>query len=355
MFNTNAAKSLLLVAVVVLAMAGGAMAAAPTVNTETTNTTYTTELNDGDTQTYNDTTSSLISWSADSANASIEITHDGDTVYEASPDHEDAVDTDSSGSNDTWYYNASVADDGSDYDGLEVGAGESVTLNVTLTNDTAAEEPDTTNIEYTYEHTEESAWIASENPETEEASSGGIFGSLSTGFGLLSDSNDSEEVGAALSTDSANITENTSEVRLDTMSSNLTDAFTASTEDASSGDLVWKSYTQVSVEDGDSQFLPLYYESANEDAEWLDTDEDAYATLSEDGETMTVHNPDALLADDESTGTLDVTTVGNEKLGLGNSAEMFSNYDASWKQSNIGAFGAWDYSTPDFVTEALEA
>ncbi len=85
MFNTNAAKSLLLVAVVVLAMAGGAMAAAPTVNTETTNTTYTTELNDGDTQTYNDTTSSLISWSADSANASIEITHDGDTVYEASP------------------------------------------------------------------------------------------------------------------------------------------------------------------------------------------------------------------------------------------------------------------------------
>jgi len=348
MFNRSKTKSLLLVAVMLVAMTGGALAAAPTVDTETTDTSQTSELQDGDTQMHNATTNTNLSWSADSANASIEIAQDGDTIFERSPEPYNNA----SG---TYYYSVSLADDGSDYEGLEVGARESATLNVTLTNDTAADDSDTTNLEFTYEHTEESAWIASESPETEGASNG-LFGGFSlSSINVFSSSDDSEDepVGTVLSTDSTNITENTSEIQLDTLNSNLTDAFSASTDDSSEGDLIWTSYTQVSTDDS-SQYVPVFYQSAG-DQEWLDTEEDAYATIADDGETMTVHNPNALLADDQISGTLDVTTVGDEALGMGNSAQMLSNYGAGWTKSNIGVFGALDTNgNPSFVTDVLE-
>ncbi len=50
------------------------------------------------------------------------------------------------------------------------------------------------------------------------------------------------------------------------MNSNLTTAFSESTSDANAGDLVWSSYTQLTVGD-DSQYVPVYYQSANEDHE----------------------------------------------------------------------------------------
>jgi len=41
---------------------------------------------------------------------------------------------------------------------------------------------------------------------------------------------------------------------------------------------------------------------------------------------------------------------------MGNSAEMYSNYDAGFTKSTIGAFGALDIDgDQDFVTDALEA
>ena len=357
MFNLNKTKSVLLAMLVMLAMAGGAMAAAPTVDTETTNTSETTELNDAGTQMYNATTETRLSWEADSPNSSIEIAHDGDVLFEASPENYSAADSGTDGTLDLWYYNVSLADDGSDYQGLEVGAGESLTLNVTITNNTEASSPDTTNISYTFANTEGTAWIASEAPESEDTS-GGLFGSLSTGFGLLSDSNDSEDVGTVVSTDSTTVTENTTEVQLDTLNSNLTDAFSASTSDASEGDLIWSSYSQVSVEDGDSQYVPVFYQSASDDVEWLNTSEDAYATIAEDGSTMTVHNPNALLDDDQSSATLDVTTVGDEALGWGNARSTLSSdmYDASATDVWTSTIGAMDIGgNPEIVTDALEA
>jgi len=358
MFNNTTTKSVLLVAIMLVAAAGGALAAAPTVDTETTNTTTTTELNDAGTQTYNDTTSSLLAWSADSANSSVEITQDGETIYEASPEHYDSADTDSSGSTDTWYYNVSLNDDASDYNGLEVGAGESVALNVTLTNDTEVESPDTTNISYTYENTEERALIASENPESEDTDAG-LFGGFSlASLNVFSDSSDdTEDVGTVLSTDSTTVTQNTDEVQLDTLNSNLTTAFSESTSDASAGDLVWSSYTQLTIDD--SQYVPVYYQTANEDHEWLNTTEDTYATISSDGQTMTIHNPDALLDDDQTSATMDVTTVGDEALGFNNARSMLSadQYDTSGSDVWATALGAGiDYNgNPDFVGDALES
>jgi len=197
MFNITTRKSAIFLALVVLLSAGigGVMAAAPTVDTETTNTASTSDLTDGGTQTYNDTTSTTLNWSADSPNASVEIMQDGETLFEASPEPYEAVDTDSSGSNDTWYYNVSLADDTSDYDGLEVGADENVTLNVTLTNDTSVDSPDTTNISYEFQNSEDTAFIASENPEGEDEEEG-FFSSLN-----VFSSEDEDDVGTQLSTD----------------------------------------------------------------------------------------------------------------------------------------------------------
>jgi len=357
MFNNTTTKSVLLVAIMLVAAAGGALAAAPTVDTETTNTSKTTELNDGGTQAYNDTTASELAWSADSQNSSIEITQDGDTVFEASPEHYDAADTDSSGTNDTWYYNVSLADDAADYEGLEVGAGENATLNVTLTNDTEVESPDTTNISFTYENTEERALIASESPENEDTDAG-LFGgfSLST-LNVFSDSTDEEDVGTVLSTDSTTVTQNTDELQLDTLDSNLTTAFSESTSDAEAGELVWSSYTQLTVDD-DSQYVPVYYQEAG-DHEWLNTTENTYATISSDGQTMTIHNPDALLDDEQTSATMDVTTVGDEALGFNSARSMLSadQYDTSGTDVWSTALGAGiDYNgNPDFVADQLEA
>ena len=347
MFNINTRKSAILLALLVLFTAGigGVMAAAPTVDTESTDTTQTSEITDAGTQTYNDTTSTNLSWSADSANSSVEIMQDGETLYEASPDNYSEV-------NGTYYYNVTLADDTSDYDGLEVGAGENAALNVTFTNDTAASNPDTTNISYTFANSEDTAFIASENPEGAEDDQEGFLSSLN-----VFSSEDEDDVGTQLSTDTTTVTQNTSEVQLDTLSSNLTDAYATSTEDASEGELIWASYTSAAAGDDDARFLPVFYESAdNDEHEWINTSEDVYATLSSDGETMTIHNPDALLDDDQSSATLDVTTVGDEKLGLGNSAEMYSNYDAGTLKTTIGAFSALDTNgDPEFVTDALEA
>ncbi len=350
MFNINkTTKSLLLVMVLLVSTAGVAFAAAPTVDSETTDTSQTSDLTDGGTQTHNDTATSNLSWSADSANSSVEITQNGTTVYEASPDH--YAENSTSG---TYYYNVSLADDTSDYDGLEVGAGENATLNVTFTNDSNVDNPDTTNISFTYVNSEDIAFIASESPEGEDNDGEGFFSSLN-----VFSSDDEEDVGTQLSTDSTTINQNTSEVQLDTLSGNLTDAYAASTEDASEGDLIWSSYMQVAAGDDDARFLPVFYESAdNDEYDWINTSEDTYATVSADGETMTIYNPDGLLDDGQTSATLDVTTVGDEMLGASNARAMLSSdqYDASTTKVWTTSFAASDFNgNQDFVTDTLEA
>jgi len=346
MFNLNKPKSLLLVLVMVVAAAGGAMAAAPSVNTETTDTTYTTEIEDGETQEHNDSTSTVFSWSADSANSKIIVEQDNETLFEATPDHEDEA----SG---TYYYNQTFADDGSDYEGLEIGAGESVELNVTLINDTEADDPDETNISWTYANDEETAFIASEDPETEEEDDG-FFSSFSSLNVFAED--DDEDVGTVVSSDETTVTNNTSEVRLDTLDSDLTDAYAASTEDASDGDILWNSQTHVDVEDGEDQYVPVFYQEAG-DKDWLDEDEDAYATVSEDGETMTIHNPDELLGEDEESATMDVTTVGDEMLGQNNALSMMTDdYGADKWDVWASSYAATDFNgNPEIVEDELDA
>ncbi len=353
MFNINnkTAKSLVLAALLVLSVFGAGIVAGAAPTAGDTSGDTSADITDGGTQTHNDTTTSDLPWSADSPNASIEIAQDGETIYEASPEHYDSNDSDDDGTTDTWYYNVSLADDGSDYEGFEVGAGENTTFNVTFVNDTEADDPDETNISYTFENSEENAFIASEDPESEEQEDGGFFSSLN-----VFSSDDEEEVGTVLSEDETTVTNNTSQVQLDTLDSNLTDAYAASTEDAESGDILWNSYTHVDVEDGDDQFVAVFYEEAG-DKDWLDEDEDAYATISEDGDTMTIHNANALLGDDQESATMDVTTVGDEMLGQNNALSMMTDdYGASTWDVWGASYSALDTDgNPEIVNDALEA
>ena len=335
MFNTNTKTGRLALVAVVITMvtmsAGVAFAAAPTVDTETTDTTTTSELTDGDAQTYNDTTASYFNWSADSTNSKI-VVEQGDTeLFSATPE----VETDASG---TYYYNVSLADDGSDYSDLDVGANENATLNVTLINNTEADSPDTTNVSITFANGDEKAWVNADTAATEE-----------TDDGILSSVNvfsSGDDVPAAQSERETTITNNTDTVEVSASSSNLSDALGETTSEKSEGDLVWTATAMT----GDS-FVPVVYQSADDGPEWLDTDEDTYAVLSEDGSTLTVMNA-GKLADEDGTTAFDMTVTGNEALGFSNAFSMLRSYDAGIGTSALAASSAADFNgAPTFGDE----
>ncbi len=326
MFNINkTTKSLLLVLVMVVAAAGGAMAAAPTVNTETTDTTYTTEIQDGGTQTYNATTATNFSWSADSANSKIVIEQDNDTLFSATPDH----DTEASG---TYYYNVTLADDGSDYSGLDVDAGADATLNVTLINNTEAENPDKTNVSWTFANGNVEAFQDVESDDVQTPSEDGYFASLT--------SSDDDTDPAKVEETTVGIAGNDTEtITMSVAGTGLGNALDASAEDADSGDVIWASATSV-----DGEYIVVANEEAP-DKEWFD-DSSAYATYDSDAQTLTYHNVNERTSEDAK--DVELTATGNDGLGLGNTASMLSSYDASTTTAWTTAAWNADYNEPNW-------
>ncbi len=326
MFNiNNTTKSLLLVLVTVLAVAsGGVYAADPTVNTETTDTSYTTEFEDGDTQAYNTTTSSNISWSADSENSKIVIEQGNDTLYSATPDHEDEA----SG---TYYYNATLADDGSDYSGLDADAGESVDLNVTLINNTEADDPDETNISFTFANGEEVAFEDVEDGDVQEPAEGGFLASLTSSDDSSDKAKTDSTVGIA-----GNETET---VTMSVAGTPMADALDASAENTESGDVIWASATSV-----EGEYIAVANSEAP-DSDWFD-DSGTYATYDSDAQTLTIHNLDERV--DEDAKDVELSATGNDGLGVFNTASMIQYYD----EVDYGAYGTAalnaDWSEPSW-------
>ncbi len=302
MFNINTTtKSLLLVLVMVLAAAGGAMAAAPTVNTETTDTTYTTEIEDGGTQEYNETTNTNFSWSADSENSKIVVEQDNETLYSGTPDHED----EESG---TYYYNATLADDGSDYDGLDADAGEDVTLNVTLINDTEADDPDETNVSWTFANGNAEAFADVEDEDLQTPAEGGIASSLAFW------SDDDEADPSKLEEETVGIEGNETEtITVSVAGTPMADALDASTESTESGDVIWSSAASM-----DGEYIAVS-DSEEPDADWFE-DDSTYAVYDDDSETLTYHNVDERTSEDQK--DLDLSATGKDGLGLQNTATM---------------------------------
>lgn len=315
--TTQRAAALAIAALLLASAAGGALAAAPTVDTETTATSQTTDLTNGGTQTYNSTTSSNISWSADSANSSIEITQDGRVLFSAAPN-----DYYNNTTADEYYYNVSLADDGSDYGPLEVAANENVTLNVTFTNNTEVSTPDTSNISFTFANGEQTAFIAGTDTDTEVEASAGTLSLSSVTFWK------NNSTGAARVSDTTTITNSTDEIQIDVANAKAVDSLGAAAE--SNG------LTLVAFAKANGQTLPVFVGSA--DASWIDNDE-AYVVLDTSGSSATVKNAGALV---DSSKQIDVQLVGNEALGFFQTRSLLSSYGAGITEQITTAASAVD-------------
>jgi hypothetical protein len=125
--------------------AGGAFAAAPTVDTETTDTATTSEITDGtviQNFTANDSEASIIQADYDSDNPKVKVldeNNDTVTSYTAS----DMTETNTSQD----YYNTTI--NHSVLNNVEISPGEQVNVTLRLINNTEVDSPDTTNVTLT--------------------------------------------------------------------------------------------------------------------------------------------------------------------------------------------------------------
>jgi hypothetical protein len=330
MFNLNKTKSVLLVAIMLIAATGGALAAAPTVDTETTNTSTTSDLTNGDTQAYNATTNSTIAWSADSTDSKIIIEQGNDTLYSDTPESY-------SSSSGTYYYNTTVDDDGSDYSGLDADAGESVTLNVTFINDTTAANPDTTNISFTFANGQVEAFEDVGASSVETPSDGGTFSVASLAFWSDNDT-DPAKTDSTVGID-GNQTET---VTMSVAGTNMADALDVAAESTESGDVIWASAASL---EGD--YLVMTNSEAP-DTDWFN-DSAAYATFDADSEKLRYHNVDEWT--DADAKDVELSATGNDGLGLSNTASMLQNYEMSGGDAYLTAIQHADWNEPDWESD----
>ncbi len=333
MFNINTRKSALFLAMLVLLSAGTAgvvMATAPTAGDTTGSTSA--DITDGGTQSYNATTNSTIPWSADSQNSEIVIEQGNDTLYSATPTNYSYNST--SG---TYYYNVTVDDDGSDYSGLDADAGESVTLNVTFTNNTEAASPNTTNISFTFANGQVEAFEDVDVSSVETPSDSGTFSVASLAF--WSDN----ETDPAKTDSTVDISGNDTEtITMSVAETPMADALGVAAESTESGDVIWASAASL---EGD--YLVMTNSEAP-DTDWFN-DSATYATYDADAQTLTYHNVDEWT--DADAKDVELSATGNDGLGLTNTASMLQNYEMSGGDAYLTAIQHADWNEPDWESD----
>jgi hypothetical protein len=159
-------------------MVAPAMAAAPTVDTETTDTSTTSDWTDNTNVTdfdANASNSSYLEASFDSQNASIEIVdpetgtvhamNDSDAMQQTA-----ALDTDTSGTNDTWYYAWDLSHD--ELGTVPMDANESKAITVRFIDDTTLSNPNVTEITVYLENQDDRAVVYA----GDAAADGGVSG-----------------------------------------------------------------------------------------------------------------------------------------------------------------------------------
>lgn len=331
MFN-HKTKSLLLVAVVLVATAGvgipAVMAAAPSVDSETTTTAQDSDLTDNSTQTYNTTTASNFSWSADSADSVVKVKQNGTLLTTFSPDHYHTENTTGDSTPETWYFNKSVADDGSDYPGLSADANENVTLTYTIINNTSAANPDTTNVTVYFQNKEVEAFTRADSATVAKG------GQFSVSMPWSNDSDD--EVKPTKTTKTVDVTKNTSTITFASNQQNLTDAL-AETH-AAAQDSGFTTLGAVYVNGG---LVPLFT-SSSDVPDWMGNQ--TYATLDDSGQ-VTVENLNT------SEDTVDVKVVGNERANFYPTFMMLQDYGAGirtaagWPEVDGNTNPTWEDAT----------
>ena len=315
-------KSLIAVgmsAMLLLTAIGGVTATAPTLDTETTDTALTTELDGTSTQTHNTTTTSFLNTSQDSNQTTAEIRQGADgrllATYGLNSSDNLNYETVASG---TYYHTLELADDGSDYPGLEADAGEDVEIEVRSIN--TADDPDTmTNTTFTFSNDANVSFINYNASETQTADRS-FVAQASTGFGILGDNSSAGP--AKVQQDIGVNGENQEEINVHVANADAQDSVAEVYNDSDDADGV--SYMALAKVDG--EIVPVMAEGASA-PDWVDSSDDAYMTVSEDGQSATVHNAGAVIDEGDSEAT--VSLQANEAMGFSPASTMFENYDRS--------------------------
>jgi hypothetical protein len=168
-FRKSTATAVIGATLLLLAAVGGALAAAPAVDTETTDTASTSALNDGDTVTSfnaSDTNISTLQADYDSDNPGIKIVdpETGDTIKTVTNSSDPGYFTETDATAD--YYNTTFTE--ADFAAVPMDASENKTVTLRIINNTNVSSPDTTNITVYLENTDKRAVVtASEtDPDT---------------------------------------------------------------------------------------------------------------------------------------------------------------------------------------------
>lgn len=307
MNSRKAISSVLAVALALSVISGGAMAAAPTIDTSTTDdTATTTELQTGSTITNftaNGSKATVIQYQADSNESKVTIVHNGtgDQVYaNSTPETVFWNNTDNDG-----HFNVSV--NHGELADLERGINDNVTIEVTAFNNTNVSDPANTSFT-AYVETDDSYSVeyisdADADSDAVTINTADQFSVFDRNFTLPMAQDNSE-----LDT-TRNVTENTTVV-MTLGNSTVADDFTSATDDispfpgggaAESGDRILTMTTTV-----DGEAVPVFYEQAPSD---LDSNQ-TYAVYTEDHGGQSA----LLVKNHGSTDSVDVTAVGDAGL-----------------------------------------
>ncbi|WP_324662405.1 hypothetical protein [Haloarcula sediminis] len=302
--------------------AGIAMAAGPTNDAETADTPSESDWVDGQNVTaFNASADEMAQLEAefDSQNASTEIIdpESGDVIatYETGDEgvtQTGAVDSDSDGTNETWYYQFNVSH--ADLATMPMDAGENKDIRVSYVNNTAVDNPDRTNLTVTLENTNERAVIRAGS----DAQTTGLadLDTETSGFSIFA-----EEMSIA-ETDQPGVGVNGTETDVvvvysdDEVAQPYSDAAANrssflgfGTRDYESGEEII--LHQVVVEDTN---YAVYNEEAPEDV--ADNEDATYGTWTTvNGESAHVIELGA--EDFEDTQSVEVQTLGNKEPGFG--------------------------------------
>lgn len=318
------------VALAMLAAPG--MAASPTTDSETTDTSTTSDLTDGTVLNGWEANGDNYSWieaSYDSQNASVEI-EDPDTgvihASNSSMKQTAAVDTDASGTNDTWYYAWNMSH--SELETMPHGASENKSVTIRFINDTSLDNPDTTEITVYLEAVDDRAVVYA----GDQAAAGNVAGldaetenKSSRLPDFLSSSDDSK---TTIRADNVDLGNNASGTEVHVVAANTSDADTFS--EAEDGGW-FASY-------GEGDYIPthqLHLEGHKHAVFHSSAPTEDLATGYTYAETSTLGGHDAytIHVDDdfEDQTTLDVKTVANEKYGFNERRSIRADaYGSGW-------------------------
>lgn len=344
-FTKTRPAVLVVAALVVLSMVAMPAMAAVTVDTETTNTSTTSDWQDGTTVTDLDNSSqtSTIEVSSDNASSGDDFAlemavndsdseQDGETIYTT-----DAQWTATNSTQGHYQLNVTHA---TVFEDLERDAGETVTVDVTVTVNESETSEESVTFQIDAQNDADSAVAVVYGDEAEFADTTSRFDISS--YNPFSDDEDAVGAAQAEQTVGVNGTE-TDTIRVESANGSVTDSLDASISGLSDGDFMTLTTTTF-----DDDRIPVFYESAS-DASWVDTDEDTYATVDAEGDTLTIHNVNESV---DSDSDVDVMATTNDAIGFGATYSMARDYGAGLTDAVSLGTRALDYNFDPTYEEA---